>query len=118
MHIHHIYVDAAGESHFADREVEYETVFAGGIDSRSKPVPVKNLIFRATSEKQDLDFHNAPRRQYCINLDVGVEVTVSDGETRYIGAGEVLLLEDTTGKGHKSRNIDSKLRHSVFITLE
>jgi hypothetical protein len=47
-----------------------------------------------------------------------VQVTVSDGETRYIGPGEVFLLEDTTGKGHMSKNIEGKLRHSVFITLE
>jgi hypothetical protein len=32
-----------------------------------------------------------------------VEVTASDGETRRIGQGELLLLEDTTGKGHSTR---------------
>jgi hypothetical protein len=117
MRIHHLYVDEAGETHFKDFEVEYEPVH-GGMDQWSNPIPVKNLIFRETSGTQDFAFHNAPRRQFCINLDVGVQVTVSDGETRYIGPGEVFLLEDTTGKGHMSKNIEGKLRHSVFITLE
>ncbi len=117
MRIHHIYVDEAGETHFKDLDVNYESVYAG-IDNWSKPIPVKNLIFRSTSASQDVDFHNAPLRQYMINLDAGVQITTSDGETRYVGVGEILFLEDTTGKGHKSKNIEGKLRHSVFITVE
>lgn len=34
-----------------------------------------------------------------------------------IGAGEVILVEDITGKGHKSQGLD-KLRHSIFIPVE
>jgi hypothetical protein len=33
-------------------------------------------------------------------LDAGVKITASDGESRMIAAGEVLLVEDTIGKGH------------------
>jgi arginine repressor len=32
----------------------------------------------------DLDWHPAPRRQYIINLDAGVQITASDGEARVI----------------------------------
>jgi hypothetical protein len=117
LRIHHLYVDETGETHFKDLLVEYETIHFDGADHRAKPIPVRELIFRQTIADQDLDFHNAPQRQFCINLDAGVEVTVSDGETRYVGPGEVLLLEDVTGKGHMSRHIEKKLRQSVFITL-
>lgn len=117
MRIHHVYTDEQGESHFKDIEISYESVHFDGADLRAKPIPVTSMIFRKTSADQDLDFHNAPQRQFCINLDAGVEVTVSDGETRYVDRGEVLLLEDVTGKGHMSRHIEKKLRHSVFITL-
>jgi hypothetical protein len=66
----------------------------------------------------DLDWHPAPRRQYIINLDNGVEITASDGETRVIGAGEVLLVEDTTGKGHLSKAINERVRNCIFVALE
>lgn len=117
MRIHHVYTDESGESHFKDLEIDFPFSHFDGADLRAKPIPVTSMIFRITAADQDLDFHNAPQRQFCINLDAGVEVTVSDGETRYVGPGEVLMLEDVTGKGHMSRHIEQKLRHSVFITL-
>jgi hypothetical protein len=50
----------------------------------SKRFPVTGIIFRKTAGNYDLDWHPAPRRQYIINLDVGVEITASDGEKRVI----------------------------------
>ena len=32
-----------------------------------------------------------------------IEVEASDGEVRRFGPGSVTLVEDTTGKGHRSR---------------
>ena len=66
----------------------------------------------------DLDWHPAPRRQYIINLDAGVQITASDGESRKIGAGEVILVEDTTGKGHLSKAVDGKIRNCIFVPIE
>src|SRR2546422_6345430 len=68
--------------------------------------PATGIIFREVSADYDLDWHPAPRRQYIVNLDAGVQITASDGETRRIGAGEVLLVEDTWGKGHRSKALD------------
>ncbi len=75
------------------------------------------IIFRETVAEYDLDWHPAPRRQHIVNLDAGVRLTASDGESRIIGAGEVILVEDTTGKGHLSHGL-GKLRHSLFIPLD
>jgi len=47
-----------------------------------------------------------------------VKITVSDGESRVIGPGEVFLVEDVSGKGHISQAVEGKFRHSLFITLE
>ncbi|HEY4921040.1 MAG TPA: hypothetical protein VII40_13120, partial [Xanthobacteraceae bacterium] len=60
----------------------------------------------------------APRRQYIINLDGGVQITASDGESRVIGAGEVVLVEDITGKGHLSRAVNAQMRHSIFVPID
>ncbi|HTP95227.1 MAG TPA: hypothetical protein VMK05_05220, partial [Burkholderiales bacterium] len=84
----------------------------------SKRLPATGIIFRETQADYDLDWHPAPRRQYIINLDAGVQLTASDGESRVIGAGEVVLVEDVTGKGHLSKAIAGKMRHSIFVPID
>ena len=34
------------------------------------------------------------------------------------GAGEVFLVEDTTGKGHLSKAIDGKIRNCIFVPID
>jgi len=116
MRIHNLYVDADGETHFRDIEVEWVQENRGG--KFSQLFPASGVIFREVQPTYDLDWHNAPRRQYIINLDAGVQITVSDGESRTIGAGEVILVEDTTGKGHLSKAVDGKLRHCIFVPVD
>ena len=116
MKIHRLYVDDKGESHFADVEVTFTEPGAAG---RTTPrQAATGIIFRQVPPDYDLDWHPAPRRQYIINLDAGVQLTASDGEARRIGAGEVILVEDTWGKGHLSRAVGAKLRHCIFVTLD
>ena len=47
-----------------------------------------------------------------------MKITASDGESRIIGTGEVILVEDTTGKGHLSQHVDGKIRHSIFVPVD
>ena len=116
MRIHNLYVDANGETHFRDIEVEW--VEERHFSKLSARLPATGIIFRETSADYDLDWHPAPRRQYIINLDGGVKITASDGESRVIGAGEVLLVEDTSGKGHLSKSVGGKMRRSIFVPIE
>ena len=102
MRIHNLYTDAGGQSHFRDIEVEWVEERRGS--KLSKRLPATGIIFRETQAEHDIDWHPAPRRQYIINLDAGVKITASDGESRVIGIGEVILVEDTTGKGHLSQH--------------
>ena len=62
--------------------------------------------------------HRAPRRQYVISLAGGISITASDGETRHIGAGEIVLVEDTTGKGHITKSSGAKPRHTIFVPID
>ena len=116
MRIHNLYADANGQSHFRDIEVEW--VETRNFSKLSKRLPATGVIFRETSGDYDLDWHPAPRRQYIVNLDGGVQITASDGESRIINAGEVILVEDTTGKGHLSKSVGNKMRRSIFIPIE
>lgn len=116
MRIHNLYTDAAGESHFRDIEIDW--VEERNFSKLSARLPATGIIFRETAGDYDISWHPAPRRQYIINLDGGVKITASDGEAREILAGEVILVEDTTGKGHLSQSIGGKMRHSIFIPIE
>jgi hypothetical protein len=116
MKIHNLYTDASGESHFRDIEIDW--VEERNFSKLSARLPATGIIFRETSGDYDLSWHPAPRRQYIINLTGGVKITASDGEAREIKAGEIVLVEDTTGKGHLSQSIGGQMRHSVFIPIE
>lgn len=116
MRVHNLYCDANGESHWRDVEVQW--VEERNSSKLSARLPATGIIFRETSGDYDLSWHPAPRRQYIINLDGGVQITASDGQARTIGAGEVILVEDTTGKGHLSKSVGGKMRRSIFVPVE
>ena len=116
MRIHNLYVDDKGETHFRDIEVEWKQEGRGG--KTSATFPATGIIFRETPGSYDYEWHPAPRRQYIINLDAGVQLTASDGEVRRVKAGEVVLVEDTWGKGHLSKAIDNKTRHCIFVPID
>ncbi len=116
MRIHNIYVDDHGETHWRDIEVEWGPATPAG--RLTKLEKATGILFRQVQPDYDLTWHPAPRRQYIINLDAGVEITASDGEARKIGAGEVILVEDVRGKGHLSKALGGKIRHCIFVTLD
>jgi|ERR1700733_4984546 hypothetical protein len=116
MRVHNLYCDADGESHWRDIQIDWVEEGPGG--KMSARQQAFGIIFRQTQAEHDRPWHPAPRRQYIINLDAGVQLTASDGEARVIGAGEVVLVEDTTGKGHLSKSVNNQMRHSIFVPLE
>lgn len=111
-----LYADENGDSRFEDisRSLDPE----GEIGFLSDPEKAESIIFRKVVPTYDYDFHTAPARQYIFLMDGGIEIETSLGEKRRFETGQVLLLEDTTGKGHKTRNLESEVRSSVFVTLK
>jgi hypothetical protein len=110
-----IHTDSTGESQFEDISISLSE--EGNIGSLSEKIPVKELMFRKVSPSYDYDFHNTPQRQFIILLDGEIEIETSLGEKRIFKGGEILLMEDTQGRGHKTRNLKNMERKSVFITL-
>ena len=116
MHVTRIYTGDDGQSHFEDIEVDLQSTGVAG--RMSEPVPTSSVIFRETGSDYDLDFHPAPRRQYVVNLTGRVELEIGSGEKRTLSGGEILLAEDTSGQGHKSRAVGDEPRKCLFITLD
>lgn len=115
MNATRLYTSSGGQSLFEDFDIPLTD--AGDIGQLSKQFPVKNLIFRKTSENYDYQWHTAPERQFVIMLDGAVEITASSGEKRVFDTGDILLLEDTHGQGHMSKSVNHQIRKSIFITL-
>ena len=47
-----------------------------------------------------------------------LELEVSDGGRRTLRGGEILLMEDVTGRGHRTRNIEPCEGRSLFVVLD
>lgn len=116
MKVTRLYTGPDGESHFEDIDIPLRDM--GGVDRRSELMAATGILFRETGAGYNLDYHRAPRRQFIIMLEGKVEIVVGDGTERQFGPGEILLAEDTTGRGHISRAVDNQPRTSIWVTLD
>jgi len=115
MEFTRVYADDDGETHFQDKRVPLAD--AGPIGHLSERLPAQAVVFRVNDPHYDYDWHPAPTRQYILLLDGAIEIEVSDGEKRRFRGGDILLVEDVKGKGHRTRHLEAIQRKSVFIIL-
>ena len=75
----------------------------------------QSIIFRVTAIMIYMTVQRPPKTVH-YHFKGEVEIEVSTGEKRIFRGGDVPLVEDTEGQGHKSRAISGK-RESIFVTL-
>ena len=116
-----LFADECGESHFAEIDVHLEPVdFAPPAAPLHVAALFPALTCRLVGGPPDWDGsspHPAPRRQLFCTLRGEYEVTASDGTVRRFPTGSMLLLEDTTGKGHTSRIVSEDDLLLISVTL-
>ena len=115
MKITRLYTGEDGESHFEDIEVPLED--RGGWGRQSELIKATGIIFRENGEHKT-DWHSAPRRQFVIKLVGRIEVEIGDGTKRQFGPGDILLAEDTTGRGHRSRSLNHGRQKNLYIIVD
>jgi len=71
----------------------------------------------AATNANDPGWHTGPARQFVITLSGSSEVEVSGGVHVLAGPGHINLIEDTTGKGHMTRNFGPEDRIALTIPL-
>ena len=107
-----LYADRRGDTHFEDIKVPLEIeefVPPAGPINIADFLPVSSSFLLGAPADWNGDMpHPSPRRQLLCTVQGEYEITVSDGEVRCFPAGSILLLEDTTGKGHKTNITYSK----------
>jgi Cupin domain len=101
-----LYSDEEGESHFSDEIITLALAeFAPPAPAIfvSPPVAATRSLFLALPDGWSGPSHPSPQRQLMVMMSGAIEVTVSGGESRTFAAGDAILIEDITGKGHTTR---------------
>jgi hypothetical protein len=101
----HLYVDANGDSRFEDGQLpmDEDTSGPGVAELVSRDQPVGALRFLQLPPGWFQEQRPARDRRWLIVLSGVLDVEASDGEVRHFGPGSVLLVEDTSGHGHRGR---------------
>jgi quercetin dioxygenase-like cupin family protein len=97
-----IYTGPDGQS----RAEQIEMKANGGTSEMIKATGVQ---FSSRPPAPASDWHVGPMRQYVITLSGRAELEVGDGKKVAVGPGQIDLIEDTTGKGHITRNLEDRI---------
>lgn len=115
-----IYSDAEGESHMQKPQIELIS------QHFAPPAPPLDVSPFETASRWGFlllpsgwsgDLHRAPKRQWLFCLAGEMEFKTSDGSVHRIVPGGAVFLDDTTGKGHRSRRIVSDI-DAVLATVQ
>ena len=115
MKVTRLYTGTDDKSHFEDIEVSFES--RGDFGIFTLPEQAKAVFFREIPPGYAYTWHNVVCREYVVMIEGTVEIGTGSGEKRVFRKGDVLLAEDLTGQGHRTRVIGNKTWRQVFITL-
>jgi quercetin dioxygenase-like cupin family protein len=113
-----IYAEDDGASRFEDVELEGTlTHIVDGIPPLlvSGSFACSGITFvEQRGNTSNWETHVAPRRQWLIVISGRATVTTSDGERREVGPGDVVLAEDTGGRGHLTMPLTEVFRFAMI----
>jgi hypothetical protein len=115
-----IYSDEDGCSHFENRRIDLEEK---NYAPPAPPLNTSNLESAASSIFLELpvgwygDWHPTPVRQWLILMTGMCEFEAGDGEKAIRQAGDVVMLDDLTGKGHQTKVIGDEPVRMAAIRL-
>lgn len=106
-----IFADEEGCSHFEIKTIDLES------KDYAPPAPSLNTSILATADNLVFlelpigwygDWHPTPVRQWLILMTGMCELEVEDGDKVIRKAGDVVMLDDLTGKGHQTKVIGNE----------
>lgn len=115
-----LYSDSSGESHFEDVTVELSEV------DFAPPAPALLLAEFGPAVRAALlggaagwegEWHRSSGRNLFVVISGEWEIEASDGTKRLFSATDVLLVEDTFGKGHNSRVVSADDSLAVLVVM-
>ena len=115
-----LFSDENGESHFEECESELALIdFAPPASplAVSESFSASEAAFLAGPSGWIGDWHVSPSRNLFVVISGAWEVEASDGTTRLFLPNSVLLAEDISGKGHRSRVISDDESLALLVRL-
>jgi hypothetical protein len=116
-----LYTDDLGESHFEELETQLvPSDFAPPSPplDLSSPIRSQQFAFLGAPAGWQSDWHASSSRNMFVVVSGEWEIQTSDGQVRRFGPNTVLLVEDTSGKGHRSRVVSDAESLAVAIQLQ
>ena len=112
--------DVRGESHMDPQELAIQSA---GFVPPAPPLGVSSMEPAAGWRFLQLpsgwigEWHPSPKRMWIFCLDGEMDFESSDGTVLRVKHGSAMLLEDTTGKGHRSRVVGDRDALLVAVQL-
>ncbi len=97
-----LYTGTDGLTHAEEVEAKFA---ANGVSN----MEVTGAELHRMSPSTKADWHRGPRRQFVITLSGNGEIEIAGGQKIPVGPGHIDLIEDTTGKGHITRNFEDRV---------
>ncbi|MEM7540782.1 MAG: hypothetical protein AAF384_04250 [Pseudomonadota bacterium] len=83
----------------------------------SEHLPATKVTFGKLPPGWFGDWHPTPRKQYIVLMQGAFEIETGNGEKRIFKAGDLMLLEDTEGRGHATRVVGDDSVHYAAIAV-
>jgi len=115
-----IWADEDGESHLEDVDLPFEEsefLPPARPMHMTAPTPASGYFVARVPAGWHADWHPAPVRELAVYLAGEGEIEASDGTVRALRPATILLVDDTTGKGHVTRVTGSEEMLVVIVTL-
>jgi mannose-6-phosphate isomerase-like protein (cupin superfamily) len=81
-------------------------------------LPTSGVEIHRTQPGFSVGWHVEKRRQYVITLSGRGEIDIAGGKKIMLGPGSILLVENTTGKGHQTRTVGKKPWVALWLPLK
>jgi quercetin dioxygenase-like cupin family protein len=115
-----IWASEDGESHLEELDLRFEESDFIPSDPPmllTSPAPASGYFVSRVPRGLELDWHTPPVRELAVYLSGEGEIEASDGTVGTIESGTILLVDYTTGKGHRTRVTGSDEVLVVIVTL-
>jgi quercetin dioxygenase-like cupin family protein len=120
VHYTRIHAGPDGESHFEDSDIALnELPYAPPAPPFlvSDATPASAVAFTVLPAGWHGDWHPSPRLQWWFQLAGDLEVHTSDGDVRRLGPGAIVLVADTTGRGHTTTVVGPVPVLAVYVHI-
>jgi quercetin dioxygenase-like cupin family protein len=115
-----IWADDEGESHLEDVDLDFaEEDFVPPAPPvlLTSPEAASGYVHERVAPGWRGDWHPAPGRVLAVYLAGQGTIEASDGASRLLRPGTILLAEDTTGRGHVTEVTGTNEMFVVIVTL-